>query len=142
MYNIAVITSRFNEEVTEKLFKGATQYFQEHKNLIKLCDNFWVPGAVELPLFAQRLALTQKYDAILILGAIILGETDHYTYVCQQVSFGCQEVALKHNIPVIFGVLTCQNETLALERVGGKSGDKGYECAKTLVDMLSELEKV
>ena len=139
MHNIAIVTSKFNWTVTEKLHQGAIELFSKHSNKIQHHDSFWVPGAVELPLFANRLAKTNKYDAVLVLGAVILGETSHYDYVCQQVSFGCQRVALDNNIPVIFGVLTCQTSQLALDRVGGNKGNKGYDCAKALIDTLDEL---
>ena len=142
MYNVAIVTSKFNEEITGKLYQGAIELLNKHADQIENHDDFWVPGAVELPLFAQRLAQTKKYNAILVLGAVIYGETDHYDYVCQQVSFGCQKVALDNNIPVIFGVLTCRTDEQALDRVGGKHGNKGYDCAQALVDTLKELEKI
>jgi len=142
MYNIAIVTSKFNEAITERLYQGATDFFNTQEERINPIDSFWVPGAVELPFFAQRLAKAEKYHAILILGAVIHGETDHYDYVCQQVSYGCQRAALDNDIPIIFGVLTCQNKDLALARVGGAKGNKGYNCAGALMDTLNELEKI
>ncbi|MAZ39609.1 MAG: 6,7-dimethyl-8-ribityllumazine synthase [Legionellales bacterium] len=139
MYNIAIVTSQFNEPVTHKLTAGAKDFFNQVSEKINVSDYFKVPGAVELPLFCSRLAKTKKYDAILMLGAVIYGETDHYDYVCQQVSYGCQQVALKYDIPVIFGILTCQTAELAFARVGGEKGNKGFSCAKALIETLDEL---
>jgi len=138
MYKVAIVTSKFNAAVTEKLYQGALEYFAA-SDKIKHHDCFWVPGAVELPLFANRLAKTGKYDAVLVLGAVIYGETDHYDYVCQQVSYGCQRVALDNDLPVIFGVLTCQTAELAFARAGGSKGNKGYDCAMALVETLDAL---
>lgn len=139
-HNIAIITSTFNPHITTKLYEGAKRYFDEKKEL--KVDSFTVPGAVEIPLFAKRLGLTNKYQAILALGCVIRGDTDHYDYVCQQISYGCQKVSLDQNIPVIFGILTTHDDQAALERVGGKEGHKGYDCAKALFDLLEEYQKI
>lgn len=134
--NIAIITSRFNENITTKLYEGT------HERLMYLgvgssnCHPFSVPGAVEIPIIAQHLATTKKYDAIIALGAVIRGETTHYDYVCAQVSNGCQSVALQSGIPVIFGILTTENEEQAEQRVGGAYGHKGHDCAEAAVEMI------
>lgn len=134
--NIAIITSRFNEKVTQRLFDGAKQRLAELDVPAENIHEFWVPGAVEIPLIAQRLAKAQKYDAIITLGAVIRGETDHYDYVCQQVSYGCQRVALENDVPVIFGVLTTENAEQAFARAGGDHSHKGIESADAAVEMI------
>lgn len=132
---IAVITSRFNESVTTKLFEGCVQRLEELGVTLGDDDIRWVPGAVEIPLIAQRYA-KKSYDAIICLGAVVRGETTHYDYVCQQVSYGCQRVALDYDIPVIFGVLTTENGAQAFDRVGGAHGHKGRDAAEAAVEMI------
>lgn len=141
-FPVAIITSRFNEEITEALYKGATERLKELEFTEIHIDDFWVPGAVEIPLVAQRLVRTQKYQAIIALGAVIRGETTHYDYVCQQVSAGCQRVSLDNDIPIIFGVLTTDNAMQARERVGGRKGHKGREAADALIDVMSALQNI
>jgi 6,7-dimethyl-8-ribityllumazine synthase len=129
----AIVVSEFNHEVTDKLLEGAYARLVERgidKTNITVKK---VPGAVEIPLTAQLFAKSKQYKAIICLGAIIRGETDHYDYVCDQVSLGCQKVMLEHNIPVIFGVLTTNDEEQALARA-----DKGTYCADAAIHM-SEL---
>lgn len=137
--NIAVITSRFNESVTTKLYNGAMERLYElgfdKNNIIER----WVPGAVEIPVVAQHFAASGEVDAVICLGAVIRGETDHYDYVCQQVSYGCQKVSLEQGIPVIFGILTTATEKQALARAGGAKGDKGRYCVDAAIEMLEVL---
>lgn len=139
--NIAIITSKFNPIVTQKLLEGAEQRLKElcpdHKKII-----ISVPGAVEIPLVAQRLARAKKFDAIIALGAVIRGETNHYDYVCQQVSQGCQTVALENDIPVIFGILTTETQAQAFDRVGGTHGHKGKEAVDAAYEMISILKEL
>ncbi|AHE66994.1 6,7-dimethyl-8-ribityllumazine synthase [Legionella oakridgensis ATCC 33761 = DSM 21215] len=101
-----------------------------------------VPGAVEIPLVAQQLAKHKQGKVIIALGAVIRGETTHYDYVCQQVSHGCQQVALQQNIPVIFGVLTTENEAQAWDRLGGNHGHKGMDAADAAITMYSVLQQL
>jgi len=135
---IAIIVSRFNEEVTQKLQQGALERLIEQGVLSQNIKTVWVPGAVELPLIAQQHARL-GYDAVICLGAVIRGETDHYDYVCQSVTYGCQRVALTNNIPVIFGVLTTNNEAEAWDRIGGAHGHKGRDCADAALEMVSQM---
>lgn len=139
---IAIVTSRFNEEITQKLYTGAISQLQELGLQANQITAIWVPGAVEIPISAQRLARTQKYAAIICLGAVIFGETKHFDYVCQLVSQGCQQVALNHNIPVIFGVLTTDNIAQAHERAGGSKGNMGCYAAKSAIELISVLQQV
>lgn len=134
--NYAIIISRFNEEITTKLLDGAIHRLVESGIASEQVRVISVPGAVEIPLIAALLAKQNKYAAIIALGAIIRGDTSHYDYVCDQVSQGCQRVMLDYEIPVIFGVLTTDNEEQAIERVGGKHGHKGMDAADTAIEMV------
>lgn len=139
---IAIVASRFNSEITQPLVDGGLLRLQQ---LGIAGDNValvWVPGAIELPLMAQRMAQTGRYAAIICYGAVIRGDTDHYDTVCQSVAYGCQRVALSQNLPVVFGVLTTHNEEQALARVGGSHGHKGYEAAEAAVAMVQQLEQL
>lgn len=138
--SIAIIASRFNQEITERLLQGAVSRLQECGLAEADFHIAWVPGAVELPLAAQQFAKREDCDAVICLGAVIRGETDHYDYVCQQVSYGCQRVALEYDIPVIFGVLTTDNEEQALARTGGTHGHKGRDAADTALAMLQFMQ--
>lgn len=135
---IAVITSRFNEAVTKKLHEGAMQRLKELG--IKDVVEFWVPGAVEIPLIAKKCAKSGDFDAVICLGAVIRGETTHYDYVCDQVSQGCQQVMMQYELPVIFGVLTTENADQAFDRVGGAHGHKGRDAANAAVEMAQLLQ--
>ncbi|MCD7879788.1 MAG: 6,7-dimethyl-8-ribityllumazine synthase, partial [Candidatus Gastranaerophilales bacterium] len=110
---------------------------KEEKN-----DIIWVPGAIEIPLTAKKAAKTNKYSAIITLGAVIKGSTSHYDYVCAEVSKGVAAVSLETEIPVIFGVLTCDNIEQAIERAGTKSGNKGSDAAKSAIEMVNVLASV
>lgn len=133
---IAVVSSRFNEPVTRQLYAGCIERLQEHGVTLAEEDVRWVPGAVEIPLIAKRYA-ERGYDAVICLGAVIRGETTHYDYVCQQVSYGCQRVALDYDVPVIFGILTTENGEQAFDRLGGKHGHKGRDAADTAMEMVA-----
>lgn len=133
---IAVITSRFNEEVTSCLKDGCLSRLAELGLSAAQINTIDVPGAVEIPFVAKQLAQHNKYDAIICLGAVIRGETTHYDYVCQQVSNGCAQVMMQFDIPVVFGVLTTENEEQAFDRVGGRHGHKGKDAADVALEMI------
>lgn len=133
----AIIVSEFNENITNKLLDGAKNRLIERGVSELEIHVHKVPGAVEIPLIAQLLAKKKFYSAIICLGAVIRGDTDHYDYVCDQVSRGCQKVMLDHNVPVIFGVLTTNTEEQALDRVGGKEGHKGIYSADAALHMAT-----
>jgi len=139
--SIAVIVSHFNREITERLLQGATARLHELGLTDADLHVAWVPGAIELPLAAQQFAKREECDAVICLGAVIRGETDHYEYVCQQVSYGCQRVALDYDIPVIFGVLTTATEEQALARSGGAHGHKGREAADAAMAMIALMQE-
>jgi len=134
---VAIVVSRFNHDVTARLLEGAQERLTELGLQAADVTVTWVPGAVELPLLAQRFAREGSYQAVICLGAVIEGETDHYQYVCQQVSDGCQRVALDHHLPVIFGVLTTKTKALALARVTDPDNHKGREAAEAALDMMA-----
>lgn len=142
--HIVVITSRFNESVTEKLHQGALERLREFGVDGDQITELTVPGAVELPLMAQQYA-KRDVSAVICLGAVIRGETDHYDYVCQMVSQGCMDVSLKYDVPVIFGVLTTENADQAYDRVGGAHGHKGHDaadCALEMIELMRNCESV
>jgi len=139
-FSVAIIVSLFNREITEELQNGAIARLKEHPlTEITLIE---VPGAVEIPLIAKKLASKGGYNAIIALGAVIRGETSHYDYVCQLVSDGCQRVGLEFDVPIIFGVLTTENEEQAWDRLGGKHGHKGIEAADCAIAMNSILQQI
>jgi 6,7-dimethyl-8-ribityllumazine synthase len=132
----AIVVAEWNEEITEPLFQGALDGLlklgAKKKNIIRKT----VPGSFELPLAAQWMAEKKNVDAVICLGCVIQGETPHFDYICQAVAYGTMKVSLKTNKPVAFGVLTTLNKQQALERAGGKYGNKGEEAALTVVKML------
>ena len=136
---IAVVTARFNEEVTSKLEDGAFDYLEEVGAEIL---SVRVPGAIEIPLAIKALFETKKIDGIVALGAVIRGETTHYDYVCQSVERGCSELMLQYNKPVGFAVLTTENDEQALARAGGAHGNKGYESAQVVIEMIGLLKEI
>ena len=102
----------------------------------------WVPGAFEIPLIAQKMAASGKYDAVISLGAVIRGATSHYDYVCNEVSKGVATVGLNSGIPVLFGVVTTENIEQAIERAGTKAGNKGYDCALSALEMVNLIKNL
>jgi 6,7-dimethyl-8-ribityllumazine synthase len=137
--NIAIIISRFNKKITSLMEENSVIRANELNINYKI---YYVPGAIEIPIIAKKLALKDNFDAIVTLGAVIRGETTHYDYVCNNVSIGCQKVSLKHQIPVIFGVLTCENEAQALDRIIGKKGNKPKEMIDTAVEMIELIRRI
>jgi 6,7-dimethyl-8-ribityllumazine synthase len=139
--NFAIVQSRFNEKISERLLAGALSCFREqgyNENEIPVIK---VPGAFEIPLVAGKLASTEKYDAIICLGAVIKGETAHFEYISKAVTDGILQVGLKHGLPVIFGVLTAYDEQQAEERSGERENNKGWEAAETAIEMANLLKK-
>lgn len=139
---LAIVVSDFNQHITHALLEGALCQLQVEGIEKQDITVIHVPGAVEIPLAAKLLAKSKHFAAIICLGAVIRGETDHYLYVCEQVSQGCQQVMLTFEIPVIFGVLTTNTDEEALDRVGGKMGHKGKEAASAALSMLSVVHEI
>ena len=141
---MAIVASRFNEIITNKLVGGAEDCLLRHGVAADDITLAWVPGAFEIPLVAKKLAKSGQYDAIICVGAVIRGATSHYDYVCAEVSKGIANVSLNSDIPVMFGVLTTDTIEQAIERAGTKAGNKGFECAEGAIEMVNlsrELEK-
>lgn len=131
-----VVVSRFNDCITKLLLEGARDALQRHGVASDAIDVAWVPGAFEIPLAAQRLARSGKYDAILTLGAVIRGATAHFDYVCGPCASGVAKVSLDTGVPVAFGVLTTDTVEQAIERAGCKAGNKGCDAALTAIEMV------
>ena len=125
----AIVVSRFNEFITSKLLGGAIDSLQRHGAGDEQITVVWVPGSVEIPLAAKKLAASGKYNAVICLGAVIRGQTGHFEYVCQQVSRGIGQINYDTGVPAIFGVLTCETIEQAIERAGTKQGNTGANAA-------------
>lgn len=138
--HFAIIVSRFNDLVTRRLLDGALDTFRRHGAKDEQLTVVWAPGAFELPQLAQHLANSKKYAAIVALGAVIQGETSHHDYINHQVAAGLMHTAQETGIPVLFGVLTCENLDQALNRAGGKAGNKGTEAALAAIEMVNTLK--
>lgn len=139
---IGIVASRFNEFIVSKLVGGAEDALVRHGVETDNIELAWVPGAFEIPMIAQKMAESKKYDAIIALGAVIKGATDHYDYVCAEVSKGIANVSMKTEIPVLFGVLTTDNIEQAIERAGTKAGNKGYDVACSAIEMINLMKKL
>jgi 6,7-dimethyl-8-ribityllumazine synthase len=135
-----IIVSRFNDLVTRRLLEGALDTFRRHGAKDEQLTVVWAPGSFELPQLAQLLANSKKFAAIVALGAVIQGETSHHDYINHQVAAGLMHTAQETGIPVLFGVLTCENLDQALDRAGGKAGNKGTEAALAAIEMVNTLK--
>lgn len=139
---IGIIVSRFNNFITEKLLNGALDGLKSHGGEDNDVTVIRVPGAFEIPLLADRMAASGKYDALVCLGAVIRGDTPHFEYVSDAVTRGIGETISKHRIPIGFGVLTTNNVEQAMERSGSKDANKGYEAALTAVEMVNVVRRL
>lgn len=141
-HDFALVVSRFNELVTQRLLDGAVAAFARHGVPSERLDVVSVPGAVEIPVVAARLAASGRYGAVVALGAVIRGDTGHYDHVAGMVSSGLAQAATSSGVPVIFGVLTTDTLEQALDRAGGKAGNKGAEAAVTALEMADLMTKL
>ena len=139
-YNFGIVVSRFNEFITRRLLDGALDCLQRHGASGKSIDVVYCPGAFEIPQVTQQLSLSNNYDAIICLGCIIRGETPHFEYIASAVSTGLTRVALETKTPLAFGVLTTESFEQAVERAGGKAGNKGWDAALAAIE-LADLHK-
>jgi 6,7-dimethyl-8-ribityllumazine synthase len=139
---IGIAVARFNEAVTSRLLDGALGALREHGVADDAIDVATVAGAFELPLCAQRLAVSGRYDAVIALGAVVRGDTPHFDYVAGEAAAGLARAALQHDLPVAFGVLTTDTMEQALARAGGEHGNKGYDAAMTALEMIALLRTV
>jgi 6,7-dimethyl-8-ribityllumazine synthase len=138
----AVVVARFNSFITEQLLAGARDGLRRHGVAEERIDVAWVPGALEIPITAQRLATSGRYAAVLCLGAVIRGATPHFEYVCAETAKGVSSVGLQTSVPCIFGVLTTNSIEEAVERAGTKAGNKGYDAAVAAIEMASLLSQL
>ena len=135
---IGIVISQFNDNITKPMLEGALEILAENKVKKENIKTVWVPGSFEIPLACQRLAQTKKYDALVAIGCVIKGETDHYYYICNEASRGVMDVMLKLDIPIGFGVLTCNNLKQAEVRSRGKH-NKGREAAEAALAMINKV---
>ena len=139
---VGIVVARFNEFITSKLLSGAMDGLLRHNVKEEDIQVAWVPGAFEIPLIASKMAKSGRYDAVICLGAVIRGATSHYEAVVNEVTKGIANVALKTDIPVMFGVLTTENIEQAIERAGSKAGNKGSECAEGAIEMVNLIRQI
>ena len=141
----AIVVSRYNETITDKLLDGAVTTLHERGIADDCIDVAYVPGAWEIPLIASRLVMTGQYVAVLCLGAVIRGETTHDQYINRQVTDSLGRLAMESGVPVAFGLLTCNSMEQAIHRAGGNAGNKGVECAEAALEMarlLAQIDRV
>jgi len=139
---VGIIASRFNSFIVSKLLDGAVDGLVRHGVSEDDITAVWVPGAFEIPVVAKKMAESDKYDAVIAVGAVIRGSTSHYDYVCAEVSKGIAQVGMSTGKPVLFGVITTENIEQAIERAGSKAGNKGYDCALAAIEMINAMELI
>jgi 6,7-dimethyl-8-ribityllumazine synthase len=138
----AVLASRFNNNITSKLADGAMEALVRHGAASEDVDLVWVPGAWELPFAARRLAATERYNAIVVVGAVIRGDTPHFDYICNEASRGLADASTEYEIPIGFGLLTTDNMEQAEARAGGEHGNKGWDAAIAALEMSDLFERL
>lgn len=141
-HHIAIVVARFNELITGRLLEGARSTLARQGIKNEDIDIAWVPGSFEIPLTAKRMAKTGRYAAVICLGAVIRGETDHYQFVASSASNGVAQVALQTDVPILFGILTTDNLDQALARAGSKAGNKGFDAAMAALEMANLLRDI
>jgi 6,7-dimethyl-8-ribityllumazine synthase len=138
----AVVVSRFNESITQRLVEGALDALVRHGVAFDDVDVFWVPGAWELPAAARRVAASERYDALVALGAVIRGDTPHFDYVAGEASRGLATASADFDVPIGFGLLTCDTMAQAEARAGGEHGNKGWDAALAALEMADLFDQV
>ena len=139
---VAVVASRFNEFITKKLLEGAKDALLRHGVSEDDVDIAWVPGAFEIPLVAQKLAQTKRYDAVVCVGAVVRGATPHFEYIAAEVTKGIARTSLEEGLPVSYGVITTDTLEQAIERAGTKVGNKGFDAAVNAIEMANLLKTI
>ncbi len=140
--SIAIVVARFNDLVTRRLLEGAVDTLTRHGASADAITVVHVPGSFEIPLTADRLAKSGKFAAVICLGAVIQGQTTHHEYINSQVAAGLSQASRESGVPVAFGVLTCETMEQAIDRAGGKAGNKGIEAATAAIEMISTLQQL
>jgi len=138
----AIVVSRFNDFITRRLLEGAHDAVARHGGSLDSVDNFWVPGAFEIPLVAKKLAESGKYDAVIALGAVIRGGTPHFDYIAGEAAKGIGQTMLQTGVPIIFGVITTDTIEQAIERAGVKLSNRGAEAALSAIEMANLLKSM
>lgn len=139
---LAIVASRFNDFLVDKLVEGAMDAVVRHGGSLEHTTLAWVPGAFEIPLAARRMAESKKFDAVICLGAVVRGSTPHFDYVAGEAAKGIAAASLSTGVPVIFGVVTTDNLEQAIERCGTKAGNKGFDAAVSAIEMVDLLRKI
>jgi 6,7-dimethyl-8-ribityllumazine synthase len=139
---LAIVVARFNEFITGKLLTGAEDALKRHGVKEENVTIFWVPGAFEIPLTAQKIVEKDEYDAVITLGTVIRGATPHFDFVGNEVAKGVAAVGMQTGVPVVFGVLTTDTIEQAIERAGTKAGNKGHEAAVTAIELADLYRKI
>ena len=139
---IGIVAARFNEFIVSRLIGGALDGLKRHDVPEEQIDLAWVPGAFEIPVIAEKMAASGKYDAVICVGAVIRGDTSHYDLVCSEAAKGIAQVGLASGVPVLFGVITTENIEQAIARAGSKAGNKGYDCALSAIEMVNLLNQI
>jgi 6,7-dimethyl-8-ribityllumazine synthase len=138
----AIVVSRINSLISDRLLSGALNALEHHGAALDDITNVWVPGSFEIPLIAQKLALSQEYDAVVCLGALLRGETPHFEYLSSAVTKALGKIGLESGIPVINSVLTCNTMEQAVNRAGLKSGNRGFDAAMTAIEMIQVMKQL
>ena len=139
---IGIVAARFNEFIVSRLIGGALDGLKRHDVPEEQIDLAWAPGAFEIPVIAEKMAASGKYDAVICVGAVIRGDTSHYDLVCSEAAKGIAQVGLATGVPVLFGVITTENIEQAISRAGSKGGNKGYDCALSAIEMVNLLRQM
>ncbi len=140
--HFGIVVSRFNEFVTSKLLDGALDTLQRHGAMEEDIEVVWVPGSFEIPMTAQKLALSKRYDAVVCLGALIRGDTPHFNFIASEVTKGVAQISLHTGVPVLFGVITVDSLDQAIERAGTKAGNKGAHAAEAAMEMINLFSQI
>ena len=139
---VGIVVARFNEFICSRLLGGAYDALKRHGVADDDITTAWVPGSFEIPLIAQKMAESGKYDAVICLGAVIRGATSHYDLVCNEAAKGIAQASLKTGVPVLFGVITTENIEQAIERAGTKAGNKGFDVAASAIEMVNLIKEL
>lgn len=139
---VGIVCARFNEFIVSKLLGGAIDTLKRHEVAEGDIDVAWVPGAFEIPLIAQKMVASGRYDAVICLGTVIRGSTSHYDLVCNEVTKGIAQVSLASGVPVIFGINTTETIEQAIERAGTKAGNKGSDAALAAIEMVNLIKTI
>ena len=139
---VGIVAARFNEIVVSKLLSGAIDGLVRHNVKEENITAAWVPGAFELPTVAKKMAECGKYDAVIVLGAVIRGQTSHYELVCNEAAKGIAQISMQTGVPTMFGVITTENIEQAIARAGSKVGNKGYDCALSAIEMVNLVDQL